>query len=963
MLSKYRQAISDLRTLGSMIEVLAEHGDRQAVLALQEEGAESWSYGDLAGHARWLAHGLAKVGVSRGDHVVLFASSRPEWMVACLAIVAAGAVATPVDVQVDDQTLSRILDHSGAKLIFTTFEQAERLEDLDTMVRLKTILLDVGEGDTRSWRHLLAREDQRTRLAQPERDEPAALFYTSGTTGLPKGVPLSHANLAFQIRAILAADVVTEDDRMLVPLPLHHVYPFVMGLLAPFALGLTIVLPHSLTGPQLVRALNEGKVSIITGVPRLYSALYSGIEARAKSGGKMAEALFGISVYSSTWIRRRTGMDAGKVMMRPLRERLGPELRVLASGGAPLDPDLARKLEGMGWRVVVGYGLTETSPLLSLKSPDGKKLGSVGLPMAGIDVRIDPSGVPGADPERRSERSLTSEPYKEGEILARGPGVFSGYLNLPQETEEVFTEDGWFRTRDLGYFDEDGYLYVTGRASTLIITEGGKNVQPEAVEEAYLQDPVIREIGVLQRSGRLVAVIMPDLEEIRRRTAEIDRSVRHAVEEASERLPSYQRISEYAVTHQPLERTQLSKIRRHLLEERFDAAREGAEGSGEAVGPMPVEEMPDEDRTLLENASARGVWELLVERYPDRRLTPDTSPQLDLGIDSLGWMDLTLEIAQSVGVEISEEAIGRIYTVRELLNEVAEQDAAGGSGVPQALPLEHPEEVLSNDQQRALEPLGPAKSLIARGMYALNRAIARRVFRLRVEGIEHLPKEGSFVLASNHVSSLDPCAIAAALDYHQLRHVYWAGRKDTAFSNPFKRLMSRLAHVVPIDPHHAVFSSLAFGATVLRRGEMLVWFPEGHRSHTGELETFRPGIGMLLNRFPVPVVPVFIRGTHEAMPPGKAWPRPTKLTIVFAEPLDPRELRQNGEADQPQDHIVQALYEHVKELADTRTYLRSCYAPPLPISLEDRRQFTEKEVYGGCGAAIPENTSPVLRSR
>ncbi len=919
MLTNYRQAISDLRTMGSMIDVLAEHGDRQAVLALQEEGAESWSYSDLAEHARRMAHGLTKVGVSRGDHVVLLAPGRPEWMVACLAIVAAGAVATPVDVQVDDQTLSRILDHSGAEYIFTTAEQAERLEHLDTMVKLRPILIEVGEEDPRSWRHLLARENRHAQLAQPEPYEPAALFYTSGTTGAPKGVPLSHANLAFQIGAILGARVVTEDDRMLVPLPLHHVYPFVLGMLAPLALGLTIVLPQSLTGPQLVRALNEGRVSVITGVPRLYSALYSGIEGRAESGGKVAAALFGIGARLSTWIRRRTGMDAGKVMMRPLRERLGPELRELASGGAPLDPDLAQKLEGMGWRIVVGYGLTETSPLLALKPPDGRKLASVGLPVAGVDVRIDPSAMPGEDSERRSGRGLTREPYQEGEILARGPGVFSGYLNLPKETEEVFTEDGWFRTRDLGYFDEEGYLYVTGRASTLIVTEGGKNVQPEVVEEAYQQDPVIREIGVLQRDSRLVAVIMPDLEEIRRRTAEIERSVRHALEEVSERLPSYQRISEYAITHQPLERTQLGKIRRHLLEERFDAAIEGAEGPSEAVGTMPIEEMSEEDRTLLEDASARGVWELLAERYPDRYLTPDTSPQLDLGIDSLGWVDLTLEIARSVGVELSEEAIGRIYTVRELLNEVAEQDAAGDSSVPQALPLEHPEEVLSNEQKRSLEPLGPAKSLVARGMYALNRAIARNVFRLGVEGIEHLPKEGPFVLASNHISSLDPCVIAAALDYHQLRHVYWAGRKDTAFSNPFKRLMSRLAHVVPIDPHRAIFSSLAFGAAVLNRGEMLVWFPEGHRSHTGELETFRPGIGMLLNRFPVPVVPVFVWGTHEAMPPGRVWPRPTKLAIVFAKPLDPRELGQSGEGDQPQDHIVQALYEHVKGLVDTRT--------------------------------------------
>jgi long-chain acyl-CoA synthetase len=919
MSSKFGQAASELRTLGFLIDVLAEHGDRQAVLALQEEGAESWSFGDLAEHARRMAHGLTKVGVSRGDHVVLFAPNRPEWMVACLSLVEAGAVATPVDVQLGDETLARILDHSSAGFIFTTADQADRFEHLDTKIRPKPILLDVGEDDPHSWRHLLASEDRHAELAQPDPDDPAALFYTSGTTGVPKGVPLSHANLTFQIGAILGANVVTEGDRMLIPLPFHHVLPFVMGILVPLALGLTIVLPQSLTGPQLVRALKEGEVSVITGVPRLYSALYSGIVEQARSGGKLAGALFGLSAGLSARVRRKTGLDAGRVMMRPLRERLGPSLRVMASGGAPLDPGLAHKLEGMGWRVVVGYGLTETAPLLALHRPDGKKLGSVGQPMPGIDVRIDPSAMPGEDADRQSEKRLTSEPHQQGEILVRGPGVFSGYLNLPQETEKVFTEDGWFRTRDLGYFDEDGYLYITGRASTLIVTEGGKNIQPEVVEDAYLEDPVVREIGVLQREGRLVAVILPDLDVIRRRAAEIDRSIRHAVEEVSERLPSYQRISEYTVTHQPLERTQLGKIRRHLLEERFDVAKRGEEGAGEAVGPMPIEELQEEDRTLLENPVARGVWELLAKRYSDRYLTPDTSPQLDLGIDSLGWMDLTLEIDQSAGVELSEEAIGRIYTVRELLNEVAKQAEVGGRSEPQAMPLEQPEKVLSDEQKRSLEPFGPIKATVARGMFALNRAIARRVFHLHVEGIEHLPEEGPFVLTPNHISFLDPFAVAAAIDYPHLRHTYWAARVGAAFGNPLYRLISQLGHAVPIDSHRAVFSSLAFGAAVLKRKENLIWFPEGHRSHTGELQPFRPGIGVLLNRFPVPVVSVFIRGTHEAMPPGKVWPKPTKLKIVFGKPLDPRELKQQGEGEQSEDRIVQALYKHVEELGSDRS--------------------------------------------
>jgi long-chain acyl-CoA synthetase len=582
MSSKVGQATGELRTLSHLIDVLAAHGDRQAVLAMQREGAESWSYQELAGYARRLAHGLAEAGVGRGDHVMLFAPSRPEWMVVCLAIVEAGAVATPVDVQIGEEALGRILDHSGAGFVFTTTEQAEKLERLDIGVLPRLILLDVGEEDPRSWRHLLAGADRDADPWRPDPNETAALFYTSGTTGAPKGVPLSHANLAFQIDAILGTSVVTEDDRMLVPLPLHHVYPFVMGILAPLTLGLTIVLPHSLTGPQLVRALKEGEVSVITGVPRLYTALYSGISRQAKSGGRATAALFRISSGLSTRVRRLTGLDAGRFLMHPLRNRLGPRLQTLASGGAPLDPDLAHKLEGMGWRIVIGYGLTETAPLLALKRPDGKKLGSVGLPIPGIDIHIDPSAVP-EESERQRKGRRAKVTYQEGEIVVRGPGVFSGYLNLPEETEEVFTTDGWFRTGDLGYFDEDGYLYITGRASTLIVTAGGKNVQPEEVEEAYLKDPVVREIGVLQKVSRLVAVIMPDLEEIRRRDGEIDRDIRRAVEEGSKRLPSYQRISEYTITRRPLERTQLGKIRRHLLEDRFDRTKRGEEGAGDAA--------------------------------------------------------------------------------------------------------------------------------------------------------------------------------------------------------------------------------------------------------------------------------------------------------------------------------------------------------------------------------------------
>jgi len=893
-----------LRTLQSLVEGLPERGDRPAVLALHKEGAERWSYGEFADHALRLAHGLAGAGIERGDRVMLFAPNRPEWVVACLAVVRAGAVAVPLDAQLGEEALEGVLEGSEAKLIFTTSEKADLLERLDTDA--SPVLLDAADDDERGWRRLLA--DTNTVLPEVAPEDVAALFYTSGTTGAAKGVPLSHRNIVYQLETLLGADLVDEHDRLMLPLPLHHVYPFVVGMFTPLAAGLPVVFPSSLTGPQLVRALNEGEVTLIVGVPRLYSALYSGIEDRARSGGRVAARLLDVALNLCANLRDRTGLDVGRVLMRPLRNRLGPKLKTLASGGAPLDPALARKLEALGWRVGGGYGLTETSPLLSLKKPDGKKLASVGRPVSGTELRIDPSAMPD---EEGGERR-TDSPYEEGEILARGPGVFSGYRDLPDKTAEVLTEDGWFRTGDLGYFDDEGYLYVTGRASTLIVTEGGKNVQPEDVEAVYSESPVIGEIGVLQKDNRLVAVIVPEQSEIKNRSDDAEGAIREAVEQGARRLPSYQRLSDYAVTREPLEYTQLGKLRRHLLAERYDRAKAGDEG--EAPGPISVEEMPGEDRALLEDDAAREVWELLARRYPDRRLTPNTSPQLDLGVDSMEWVNLTMEIGESAGVELDEEAIGRVETVRDLLREATE----AGEAVHGASPVERPEETLDETQKRRLEPLSPAESAASRGMFALNRVLMRGPFRLRVRGLENLPKSGPFVLAPNHVSYLDSFALAAALDDGRLRETYWAGWVGAAFGNPVTRLVSRLARVVPIDPARAGTSSLAFGAAVLGRGKNLVWFPEGERSWTGELGPFKRGLGVLLEHYRVPVVPVFVEGTYGAMPRGSALVRPCRITVTFGQPLSVDELERRGEGEEPRDRIVEALRDRIAEMVEGR---------------------------------------------
>jgi len=908
--------MDQLQTLESLIDILPQRGDKTSMLVLYKESAKEWSYSQLGDHALRLARGLRKIGIRPGEHVGLLAGVRFESVVVSLGVIKAGAVVMPLDVQTSKDTLIRIIKDSGAEYIFTTMDYVDQITGALAEIKVKIYVIDIESSEetdnVTSWRRLLTNETGE--YVKNEPDDPAVLFYTSGTTGPPKGVPLTHKNLVFQLNTIIKTQLVTERDRVFLPLPLHHVYPFVIGTLVPLSLGLVIIVPQSLTGPQILRAIQEGEVTTVIGVPRLYRALYSGIEAQAKSGGKIVDTLFNIDLALCIWLRRKFGVRLGKLFLRSLHNRFGLQLSILASGGAALDTELAWKLEGLGWKVGIGYGLTETSPLLTLNPPGRARLGSVGKVIEGIQLRIDSSGRLGKSGNSFGQKTHKNRKY--GEILARGPSVFSGYLNMPEKTREVLTGDAWFRTGDLGYFDEDGYLYVVGRISTMIITESGENIQPDEVEEVYDAHIFIRETAVLQRENELVAVIVPEMSEIRRQAeGDIEEIIARAVREQSKELASYKRISDYAVTRESLARTRIGKIRRHVLPELYERAKtEGKIGKVKA-GPIPIREMSDRDRALLEDQGARKVWDWLANRYKEKRLTPDTGTQLDLGVDSLEWLNITMEIRRHTGIELDENAVARIETVRDLLSEVAETSLSGETA-QQVPPLDHPESVLSNRQKQWLEPLSPGMLFIARFLFKINQVLVKKFFKLEVKGLENLPEKGQFIFTPNHVSYLDSFVIAAAFSFDRMTQTYWAGWTGAAFANPFNRFVSRLAQTIPIDPEKGVFSSLAFAAAVIKQGKNLVWFPEGMRSPDGELLPFKPGIGILLERFQVRVIPVFIHGTHEAMPVGRLRIRRVPVMITFGNPLDKKDLEKEGRGDEAKDRIVAALHNRIIELRD-----------------------------------------------
>lgn len=566
--------MQQIETIQALVHDLDSNGARPCLLATHQQGIATWSYAEVADLARRLAGGLQQAGIGPGDYVPVLAKNRPEWIFACLGVLGAGAAVVPLETQIATEALGTVLRDSGARLLFTTADYLPRLAQCQPTPPVRPILLDAADEDQRGWRALLA-ADSAPDLPTVAPDAPAALFYTSGTTGTPKGVPLTQANLAFQLQSVLQTQLASAGDRVVVPLPLYHVYPFTIGLLVPLAFRVPLVLPQSIAGPHILRAIQAGGGTVLVAVPRIYRALAERIDGQVAARGPAAQRLFRASLALSTWLRRRLNLQAGRWLFGGVHTQVGPHLRLLCCGGAALDTDLAWRLEALGWRLAIGYGLTETAPLLTMNLPGAgvPNLASVGLPLAGVDLRLAPLAPDESGPDESRPRDGPQGPETSGEILARGPSVFAGYRNLPEQTAAAFTRDGWFRTGDLGYQDAAGHIYISGRASTQIVTEGGKNVQPEPVEEHYQQHPVIAEIGVLEQAGRLVAIVVPDMEAVaQQHGGDVAGAVRAALRQQSPQLASYQRVGSYVLTNEPLPRTNLGKLRRHLLAGRYDQA-------------------------------------------------------------------------------------------------------------------------------------------------------------------------------------------------------------------------------------------------------------------------------------------------------------------------------------------------------------------------------------------------------
>jgi long-chain acyl-CoA synthetase len=870
--------MADPRTLQELRQDIAGHGRVAAIIAYRTEDQETWSFAQLDEISTQVARGLVSRGVACGDSVALIAPNSPRWIGAFWGIVAAGAVAVPLDAMSSDRDLAHMLETTACRVVFTTDKTAQRLRAIAPSCRAVILDRETVAAPAETWQDFLTAPDVRFPSNTP--NDVAVIVFTSGTTGTPKAVPLTHANLLTNVRALAATGLVGRSDRVLLPLPLHHAYPLTIGMLTPLALGCGIVLPAGISGPELVASMRRGAATALLGVPRLYTALLENVHRGMAMQFRPLAAATSILLAVSRHGHRHGMSWVGRTLLWPLRRKLAPDLRLLVSGGAPIRAEVEEELGAMGWQMLTGYGLVETSSMLTFNPPGGALTGSAGRPVPGMELRIAHRGDDG-----------------NGEIETRGPSVFAGYRGDPVKTQEAFTADGWFRTGDLGSIDGKGYLHIAARKSETIVLADGKKLFPEEFEAIYATTPLVREIAILGRDGVLVALVVPDLAAARDFGAlRLGDTIREGLAAKARTLPSHARLTGFAVAREALPRTQLGKIRRHLLLPLYEAAQrhEAAPAQGD---------LSADDRALVETPAAAAIWRWLQQRFPDRNLQLDTVPQIDLAIDSLGWVEITLALERELGIVLKESEIARVVTLRDLLREAATAPKANkGLAVESA-------------ETPWLEPLGPALGAIRVLGEVLLRLIMRWMFQLRVEGREFLPHTDPVLICANHASYLDPFALGAALPPERLRHTCWGGWTGVAFTTRLRRLFSRAARVIPVDPDRAAASGLAISAMTLKRGWNLVWFPEGARSLDGRLQRFLPGVGALIERHPVPIVPVYIEGSHAAWPVGQKFPRRHTITVRFGRPIDPVPLLEKAFERPRDEEIAGAIRDHVAALA------------------------------------------------
>jgi len=880
-------------------ETANQFPDKIVMQIKKEDGYRRYTYKELYETSQSIAHSLLGLGIKKSDKVAIVLENRPEWGMIYFAILLAGGIAIPIDYQSNQEEIRFILSDSESKIAFAS---SKHLSLFKTATSLrKIVVLDYESRYPRQDFSRLASgkcidffkvtspgpDSVRTELLpQVSPQDIASILYTSGTTGRPKGVMLTNKNFYSNFQSIEKLRLFSDKDNFLSILPLHHSFPFMVTLIVPLFSQSKITYISSLKSEELLGCMRETAVTILVGVPQLFYMFHKHI----LGGIKKIPFLMRIPLLwfiEPLWlVRKLTGINLIRLVLSKVHRVFGGDLRFFACGGAKLNEEAARFFVKVGFTILEGYGLTETSPVVTFNPLKKQKIGFVGKAIPDVELKI-------AEPDE----------YGVGEVAIAGPNVMKGYYKQAEETGKVLKDD-WFYSGDLGYLDTEGYLRLTGRKKELIVLSSGKNISAEEVELYYAKSPFIKELCVLavgkREEEKLMAVIVPDLDHYRK-TGEVNTygKIKWELENLSRQYTPYKRIMGFVVTKQDLSRTRLGKLKRFEIRDKYldQLMDTGLKKAGEEI---PV---TGEDLKILSSGIGKKIIEVLgKEAKLERPIRLDDHLEIDLGLDSLGRAELMFALENILKISIPDSVMTKIFTARELVLEIEKVISKKELRGKEALPI-RTRAALWNDILKA----DPAKDIIekidlfpgrmARAFTLLVSGTLYIVFKiiwqLKVSGIENLPRNEAFIICPNHNSYLDGFLIAASVPRCLKKQMFFLGFR-AYFEVPIIRNTIKLIKIIPIDPGGRLVDAMQACAYILRNGKAACIFPEGVRSIDKEIKEFKKGIGILTKELGIRLVPAYIKGSYESWPRAARFPVPHPIAVVFGRPHNPEELKKEG---------------------------------------------------------------------
>lgn len=865
------------------------HAERTALLQLSDDGGEvRYTFRQTLELARNVSEALREKGFGRGDKVVFWAPLSPHWVIAYLGVLYCGCVVVPLDVEYGSEELSFVLEELDCRLVFTTREKLPTLRGATEGRKTPPTVFSLngrGEGGAAAPVEELFEERGGASAPPPVAAEDIAIiFYTSGTTGKPKGVVIEHGAVAAGVVSLKQYIEFVPGDNVLAVVPAHHVFASLANILMPMATGAGVTYLRALNSVELLKTLQRARVTIFPAVPQVFYLLHKKIFDEVGRKPAPVRLIFKALLRLSFLLRRATGLNLGRKLFSRVHQTFGGHLRLLISAASYFDPKIIRDFYALGFTVQQGYALTETFGGGAFTPYFKNVIGSAGVPGPGVKVKI-----------------VDADESGEGELAISGPMLMRGYLNNPEATAQVL-RDGWFHTGDLGRVDSDGNYYITGRKKELIVLSSGKKVYPEEVERHYMQSPHIKEMCVLgaadstgyAQSERLHAVIVPDFDYLKQEKIVNSReAIRSDIELLSVSLPRYKRILSYDIQAEPLPRTSTKKLQRWLVQGQKSPGRKDA-GVGATGAPAAQYNSVEGDDRLMELESSQRVVEVLrgLSRA-EGELHPDMNLELDLGFDSLQRTELIVTVEQALNVRLDEGAASQVLTVRDLLRAVegkleAGPAAAGGNGA--AAGRVTWKEILdsSNRDEAAEEYVYRSPGVMVYVYFVLLKLVfllSKILFRLKVRGVENLPAKGPYLICPNHQSYMDGVLVTAVLPYHIFKQLYSLGYTPF-FSGGLKDFIARVGKVVPIDPNTDLVRAMKVSAVILRAKKILLIFPEGGISCDGQLQKFKKGAPVLAQELGLPVVPTAIKGTIDVWRKGVRRINLAPIEVVFGQPLD-----------------------------------------------------------------------------